>query len=53
VTIILGGDSLLHNRKTPTSIPARRMGRRDVELSGGYDNSQKLTNHDHPSPVDM
>jgi hypothetical protein len=37
VTIILGGDSLFHKTKTPTSIPATRKGRRDVELSRGYD----------------
>jgi len=37
VTIILGGDSLFHKTKTPTSIPATREGRLDVELSRGYD----------------
>jgi hypothetical protein len=37
VNIILGGDSLFHKTKTPTSIPATRKGRRDVELSRGYD----------------
>ena len=35
--IILGGDSLFHKTKTPTSIPATKKGRRDVELLRGYD----------------
>jgi len=37
VTIILGGDSLIHKTKTPKSIPAHGEGRRDVELSRGCD----------------
>jgi len=37
VTIILGGDFLFDKTKTPTPIPATRKGRRDIELSRGYD----------------
>ena len=37
MTLILGGDSLFDKTKTPTPTPATRKGRRDVELSRGYD----------------
>ncbi|KAJ6859750.1 hypothetical protein NC651_036139 [Populus alba x Populus x berolinensis] len=45
--IILGGDSLFHKTKTPTSIPATRKGHHTVELSKGY----KKNLHDWLHPV--
>ncbi|KAJ6859753.1 hypothetical protein NC651_036142 [Populus alba x Populus x berolinensis] len=47
MTIILGGDSLFHKTKTPTSIPATRKGHHTVELSKGY----KKNLHDWLHPV--
>jgi hypothetical protein len=37
MTIILGGDSLFHTKKTLKSIPRSGKGRLDVKLSRGYD----------------